>query len=321
MVLKSTEPHRSSHRLKRARPQRTNSHQGPHGHDGRLASQGRHLRALQFGIPCAFTLLFFVAPVILLFRLAFNKPEQNVATFQPSLSFDSFSEFFHLAIYYNGLITSLRDAVLTTAIALILGFPIAYILAHTKHPWANTFVTILVLASMQLGIVVRTYGLTVLFGANGLINQAVHKFDPAYTLQLTNNEFGVVTGLVEFTLPFMVLSLVGVIQGIDPSLEQAARALGANRWVVIRRITLPLSMPGILSGSVLVFSISISSYVIPSMLGGGHVPSLPLQIYDLVFSTDIWELGAALSLILFFVCLVILVLYYVHAERSRKGFD
>src|SRR5262249_55097589 len=150
-----------------------------------------------------------------------------------------------------------------------LGYPLAYVIAKTEHAGRNTLLMILVLASMQLDLVIRMYGLMVLLGDNGLVNQILLKAGlVSAPVHLMYNVLGVVIGLVQVTLPFMVLSLIGIIRAIHPSFEEAARSLGATRWAAFWRVTLPLSMPGLLAGTLLVFALSISSFAVPALMGG-----------------------------------------------------
>ena len=151
---------------------------------------------------------------------------------------------------------------------MVLGYPLAYLIAKTRNVAGNTLLMILVLAAMQLDMVIRLYGMMVLLGDRGLINGALVDSGLIESpLPLMYNTLGVIIGMVQFTLPFMVLSLIGVIRSIDPSLEEAARSIGATRRQAFLRIVLPLSMPGMLAGSLIVFALSISSFVVPATHG------------------------------------------------------
>jgi putative spermidine/putrescine transport system permease protein len=133
------------------------------------------------------------------------------------------------------------------------------------------------------------------------------------------NFTGVVIGLVQFTLPLMVLSLIGVIRSINPSLEEAARSLGATRRAAFWRIIVPLSMPGILAGSLLVFAISISSYVVPALMGGWKVIVMPIHIYQQIAELGKWQFGAAIAVVLFATSLVAVVVYQRYAAVTAGG--
>jgi putative spermidine/putrescine transport system permease protein len=122
-------------------------------------------------------------------------------------------------------------------------------------------------------------------------------------------------------LPFMILSLVGIIRSIDPSIEEAARSLGASRWRTFFSITVPLSLPGILAGFILVFALAISSYVVPVLMGGWKVVVMPMHIYQQIAEMGGWQFGAAIAVILFIVSLIAVYLYNRLMSRYVGGMD
>ena len=267
-----------------------------------------------------FFLLFFVFPVLSMLALSFNKAIPGVIDFQFDLTLANFERFFKRALFYEAAIRSIGLATLVATITLVIGYPLAYLIAKTEHPGRNTFLMILVLTAMQLDMVIRLYGLMVLMGDNGLINAALLHWGVIETpFPLMYNFFGVVVGLVQFGLPFMVLSLIGIVRSIDPFLEEAARSLGANRWTAFWRITFPLSMPGILAGSLLVFAISMSSYVIPALMGGWKVMVLPIHIFQQNSELGNWQFGAAVSVILFLSSMLAVLVYQRYAVKTAGG--
>jgi putative spermidine/putrescine transport system permease protein len=218
------------------------------------------------------------------------------------------------------ILRSVWIGALVAAACLVLGYPLAFIIARAIRPSTATLLTLLVLVSMQLDMVIRLYGLMVLMGDNGIVNQALIKMnlisDP---LPLMYNPFGVVVGLVQVTLPFMVLSLIGAIKAINPSLEEAARSLGASRWRAMRQVTLPLSLPGIYAGTLLVFALAISSYVVPALMGGWKVVTLPIHIYQQIAEVGRWQFGAAIGAVLFVTSLLALAVYVIALKRQAGG--
>ena len=205
-------------------------------------------------------------------------------------------------------------------VTLIVAYPMAFVIAKTQNPGRNTFLLILVLASMQLDMVIRLYGMMVILGDNGLINQLLQGMDLTDgPVALMYNFLGVVFGLVQFSMPFMILTLVGVIKGIPPSLEEAARSLGASRRRAFLRVTLPASMPGILSGSLLVFALSISSYIVPALMGGFRVGVLPIHIYQQVAESARFQFGATIAVILFLISATAVVIYQKLGNRQFRG--
>ena len=280
-------------------------------------------RAIWLVLPAfVFFLLFFVVPVTSLFLISLNKSVAGVVDLEWTLTLANFDRFFSRSLYYEAALRSIGLASLVALVTLVLGYPLAYVIAKTEHPARNTVLMILVLTAMQLDMVIRLYGLMVLMGDNGLVNAALLRWEAiAEPLPLMYNSLGVVVGLVQFTLPFFVLSLIGIIRNIHPSLEEAARSLGATRWVAFWRIVFPLSMPGILAGSLLVFAISISSYIVPALMGGWRVMVTPLQIYQQMLEMGKFQFGATMAVVLFLASLVVVFVYQRYAVRRAGGIE
>jgi putative spermidine/putrescine transport system permease protein len=272
-------------------------------------------------VPAALTfLVFFVIPVASLFGLSFNKSVAGVISYSSTLTLDNFVRIFTRATYYEAILRSIWISAIVSAIALLFGYPLAYVIAKTTNPGRNTLLMILVLSAMQLDMVIRMFGLMVLFGDNGLINGfLLYSGLISRPLPLMYNTFGVVVGLMQITLPFMVLSLIGIIKAIHPSLEEAARSLGASRGQAFLSIVLPLSMPGILAGTLLVFALSISSYVVPALMGGWKVIVLPIHIYQQIAEVGRWQFGAAIAVILFITSIIAVAIYHQAAVRTSGG--
>ena len=268
----------------------------------------------------AIFVVFFVIPVFLLFAIAFNPSRVGFIKLQPVLSLENFARFFSEALYYKAMIRSVALGLGVGMIVLLLGYPLAYVIAKTQDPGRNTLLMILVLVSMQLDVVIRVYGLMITLGDTGLVNSFLEHYGLISSpLPLMYNTFGVVVGLVQFALPFMILSLVGIIRSIDPVLEEAARSLGASRWRAFFSITFPLSLPGVLAGFVLVFALAISSYVVPVLMGGWKVVVLPMHIYQQIAEMGYWQFGSAVAVILFGVSLIAVYIYNRLVSRYVGG--
>lgn len=272
-------------------------------------------------LPAAvFFVVFFLVPTASLFALAFNKPATGVIDLTATLSIDNFVRIFTRPIYYEAIFRSIGIASLVCLVGLLLGYPLAYVIAKTSSPGRNALLMVLVLSSMQLDMVIRLYGLMVLLGDNGLINASLLNLGLIKApLPLMYNVFGVVVGLVQITLPFMVLSLIGSIMSIHPSLEEAARSLGASRARAFFSVILPMSMPGILAGILIVFSLAMSSYVVPALMGGWKVLVMPIHVYQQVAETGRWQFGAAIAVVLFVSGLLAIALYHLAAMRAVGG--
>ena len=269
----------------------------------------------------ALFVIFFAVPLFLLFAIAFNRSQRGVVTFQPSsFTLANFARFFNDSLFFGALFNSLILAISVATLCLLLGYPLAYLIAKSRNPQRTTLYTTMVLISMQLDPVIRAYGLMVLLGDNGLINgtliQAGWILAP---LPLMYNWFGTIVGLVQNCLPFMVLALIGIIRSINPSVEEAARSLGASRWQTFFRVAFPLTLPGVLSGFLLVFSLSISSYIVPVLMGGWKILVLPLHIYQQILERANFQFGASIALILFIISTLAVTVYHRITQRTIGG--
>ena len=265
-------------------------------------------------------LIFFIIPVVSLFVLAFDKPVTGMLALQGEWTLKSFLRIYNRSLYFDAAVTSVSLAALASLITLIIGYPLAYLIAKTEHVGRNTFLMILVLCAMQLDMVIRLFGLMVLMGDNGLINGALMYFNIIdKPLGLMYNKLGVLIGLVQFSLPFMILSLIGIIRGISPAVVEASRSLGATPNQTFWKIILPLSMPGILAGTLLVFAISISSYIVPALMGGWKVMVMPLHVYQQIAEMGKWQFGSAIAVVLFCTSLISVIVYQRVAIRIGGG--
>lgn len=261
-------------------------------------------------------LFFFVAPYTNMLITSFRPPIRGVI------------EGFTVANYVKGLTDGYYTGVLlftlvlgaiTTISTLVLGYPLAYHLAQRETKY-KAALFIMVLSPLLTDVVIRCYGWMLLLGDRGLINNALVDMGLIQNpLPLMYNVGGVYVGLVHVYLPFMVLSLIGSIQSIDPDLREAARSLGASRVKSFLKITLPLSLPGIASGCILVFLLSVSSYVIPILLGGNKVMITPVLVIQTMLEALNWPFGAALAFILFSCAVIIVTLLFIALDKLTKG--
>ena len=221
-------------------------------------------------------------------------------------------DFFYLELMAD----TLRLAVSITLLCLLIAYPVAFHLARTTSRWKGVLYA-LVLSPLLVGVVIRSFGWIILLANNGIINQTLKSWGAA-PLALMYNEFGVVLALVHVFLPFMILPLMGAIQGIDPRLEEAARSLGAGRARVFLRVIFPLSMPGVQSGCILVFILSCGAYVTPALLGAGRVHTMTTEVITLL-DQFLWPFGAALALLLSAVGLAAVAIYARLSGRMMRG--
>lgn len=212
--------------------------------------------------------------------------------------------------HFEVIWTTIRIGLWTTAIALLIGYPLAHLMARVHGRTAHALLLMAVLAPMLTGIVVRTFAWMTLLSDRGVINQTLQGLGlTSSPVPLMYNEFGIIVGLVHIYLPFMVLTLTGVIGRIDERLEQAAQNLGAHPFRAFLEVTLPLSLPGILAGSLLVFALAISAYVTPILMGGFQIMTLPILIYQQISSNFNVSFAAALGMVLLAISLVLIIAY------------
>ena len=228
--------------------------------------------------------------------------------------------------YYTKLVTdsyyleiigrTLALGLTVTLSTLVIGYPLAFFLARTRSRSRN-WLTILVVFPLLLNLVVRTFGWIALLAQNGLVNQALQALGVVQEpVKLLFNFAGLLIGLTHIFLPFMVLVLIGPIQNIPRDVEDAARVLGASWGSAFLRVTLPLSAPGILSGSILVFVLTISALVTPRLLGGPTYQVMSTLIYDEFLQRLNWPAGSAEALLLTVMVLALVFLSGVLARRT-----
>jgi ABC-type spermidine/putrescine transport system permease subunit I len=208
----------------------------------------------------------------------------------------AFRELVTVPLYRDVLLRTLRISVTVTLACLLLGYPVAYTLA-TAPRWLSGPLLVLVVVPFWISVLARSFTWLVLLQRNGVVNQLLQVAGLAREpLSLVYNELGVHVGMIHILLPYMILSLYGVMRGIDPSLLRAAANLGATEWQAFRRVSFPLSLPGVAAGSVLLFVLGLGFFITPALLGGGKVTLVAVLIEANVREALNWPLVAALSL-------------------------
>ena len=209
-----------------------------------------------------------------------------------------------------------KVAAITTLVTLLLAFPVTLYMRQIS-PRGRTVVAFILLSPLLTCVVVRTLGWVILLGERGVINAGLASMGLP-RLALIYNEFGVIVGLTHVFFGYMALSLMTSVLKVDENLLLAASNLGANRWVILREIIIPLSLPGMLSGSILVFTLSASTYATPVLLGGSSTKLIAAEIYDAAINYLEWSEAAALSFVLFVgIALVVWIATRV-AEHGRR---
>jgi putative spermidine/putrescine transport system permease protein len=266
-------------------------------------------------------LALFILPSALLFALFFFLPIGLMALMSvltgnpvvaPKVAFTTrhYARMIDDPFYLEVIWTTIRIGLVTTLVALAIGYPLAHWMARIKSRTGHALLLMAVLAPMLTGIVVRTFAWMTLLSDKGVVNQTLMSLGViGQPLKLMYTETGIVVGLVHIYVPFMVLTLTGVIGRIDERLEQAAENLGASPLRAFLEVTLPLSLPGILAGSLLVFALAISAYVTPILLGGFQIMTLPILIYQQISANFNVGFAAALGIVLLMLSLGLVVAY------------
>lgn len=255
----------------------------------------RRKQALLLALPTVLTLFFFflVPMVYILIRTLMTNGVSD------------FTSFFTDPFYLDILWTTLRVSLISTAASLLLGYPVAYFMARTRSRMKKVMM-IIILFPFLVSAVVRSYGWMVILGTNGLLNQLLLALGLiAKPLKILNTETAVIIGMIHLLIPYMILSLVGVLQSIDPNVEYAAYSLGATPAQTFSKVVLPLSLPGILSGCVLVFTMSMTSYVTPKLLGGSKFRMMATMVVQEINVNFDWSAASAVSYILLAVILLV----------------
>ena len=265
----------------------------------------------------ALMLVGFVLPMAWLIRLSLDRSEEG-GVLVPDLTAANYTHFARDSFYLAILLRTLILGVVVALITLICAYPIALFLFRTRSRWRGAL-AVLTISPMLVSSVVRTFGWMAILGDRGLINQVLQALGIiSHPLALMNNMLGVVIGLVQIEMPVMILALMAGLSRLDPTLEEAAQTLGAKPWRSFLRVTLPLSAPGIVLGCLITFVQVISSFITPTLLGGGRVYVMATTIYEEALETLNWPLAAAISIILIVVFALCAVAYERFSRRAAQ---
>jgi putative spermidine/putrescine transport system permease protein len=261
----------------------------------------------------AFFLLFFAAPLAVLVLVSLSNGlalDQFSAAHYAKFLGDTFS----LGILLDTLVLGVK----ATAVCLLFGLPLAWVCVHAS-PRLRALLLFLVILPILTSVVVRTFAWIVILGQQGILNKAFLALGLIdRPLRLLFSEVGVVMVLAQVQMPLMVLPLITTLQRIDPNLADASRALGAGHWRTFRRVILPLWLPGLVAGSILVFAACTTAFVTQTLIGGARLVYMPLYIYQQAAGANNWPFAAAMSVVL--MISVLLVVYLLNlAGRTRAA--
>ena len=268
--------------------------------------------------------LLMLLPAVLVLAVLFAYPLLGIVTrsvYKGGYTLDMYRQIFRVPVYLQVLLATFKVSALVTIVCFALGYPLAYMLA-TRRPRTAQLLMIIVVLPFFTSIIVRTYAWMVLLGRNGIVNQYLMAFGLTdKPLLLLYNQGGVLIGMSYVLLPYMVLTVYSVMRSIDPRLVRAAHSLGASRLQAFRRVFLPLSLPGIAGGTLLVFILSLGFFITPALMGGPGDMMIAMLIEREVEITLNWSFASALAVILLALTLVGFTGYnrIVRLERIFEG--
>jgi putative spermidine/putrescine transport system permease protein len=263
--------------------------------------------------------LAYVAPALILIVLFFVTPVTGLmlrSLTEPQFGLQNYAELIGSGTYVRIFANTFLVAGVVTLLSVVIGYPVAWALAVMPERWSRLVFAIIIL-SMWTNLLARTYAWMVLLQRTGVINKTLKALGLIeQPLALVNNLVGVTIGMTYIMLPFVILPLVGVIRSIDPATLRAGALCGANSWQCFTRILLPLSLPGIAAGALMVFVMALGYYVTPALLGGTANMMLAEMVAQFVQSLVNWGMGGAAAFVLL---VVTLILYSVQLRFFGAG--
>jgi len=267
----------------------------------------------QLALPLTlFFVVFFMAPLVLLLIISFyNEPQME------NLGLGQYAHFFGDTLNISVLWDTLLLGVKATVVCLVFGYPLAWFCARAKARLQAVLLFIVILPIMT-SVVVRTFAWVVILGREGIVNKTILALGLAEEpLRLLFSEVGVVIVLAQVQMPLMVLPLLTTLQRIDPNLSDASAALGAGHWRTFRKVVLPLSMPGMIAGCILVYAACVTAFVTQTLIGGVRLLYMPLFIFQQAMDLQNWPFAAAISVVFMISVLLIVGLMVMMARASR----
>jgi putrescine transport system permease protein len=291
-----------------------------------LARLGLSGRALVVAVPLAWLLVFFLVPFLVVAKISLSEPviaqppyaallDWEGARLTVLLNFENYTFLLGDALYVNAYLFSIRVAFVSAAMALLIGYPIAYYIARSPEP-RRTLLLTLVILPFWTSFLLRVYAWQGFLRSNGVINNVLlwtGAIDEP--IQMLNTDFAVYLGIVYTYLPFMILPLYANLVRLEESLLEASADLGARPLATFWHVTLPLSIPGIVAGFLLVFVPAIGEFVIPELLGGPDTLMIGRVLWDEFFLNRDWPIASAVAIVMLLVLVGPLVI--LRSLRAR----
>ncbi len=270
---------------------------------------------LRYGAPLAgFFVLFFITPLLLLLFVSLHQDSAMTG-----FGLDQYREVLTGGFALPILADTLWLGVQVTALCLVLGYALAWAFVRSA-PRMQTVLIMIIVLPLLTSVVVRTFAWIVILGRQGIVNEILLGLGWIETpLRLLYSREGLVWALANVQLPLMTLPLITTLQRLDHNLEDASAALGANAWRTFRKVTLPLSLPGVVAGSLLTFAATITAFITQSLIGGGQMLFMPMYIYQQASTLQNWPYAAAVSLV-FLVAVMACVTLFNYLGRLSRGY-
>lgn len=290
---------------------------------------GHHGRRLVIALPYLWLLVFFLLPFIIVFKISFSEAILARPPYAPlweylqdgyiqiQLHLNNYSRLWQDPLYLVAYLNSLKIAAVSTVICLLIGYPMAYGIARTRGS-LRTLLLMLIILPFWTSFLIRVYAWIGILKSNGLLNNfllAIGIIDEP--LVLLHTDFAVYVGIVYSYLPFMVLPLYATLVRMDHSLLEAAADLGCRPWKAFLTVTLPLSLPGIIAGSMLVFIPAVGEFVIPDLLGGPDTLMIGKVLWTEFFANRDWPAAAAVAVVMLVLLVVPLALFQRYQGKDE----
>ncbi|OUD11008.1 putrescine/spermidine ABC transporter permease [Marivivens niveibacter] len=292
-------------------------------------------RFILIAIPFSWLLLFFLVPFIVVLKLSLSDPAIAIPPYTPTLDpssgwagiksffgqldFDNFTFLTLDPLYYTAYLSSLKIAVISTMLTLLVAFPMAYGMARAPEQWRPTLM-MLVILPFWTSFLIRVYAWVGILGKEGFLNMVlmwIGIIDEPLTILNTN--IAVYIGIVYTYLPFMILPIYSTLEKLDMSLIEAAEDLGSTRAQAFWLITAPLSLPGVIAGCFLVFIPALGEFVIPSLLGGSDTLMIGKVLWDEFFANRDWPLASAVAVVLLMILIVPIILFQRNQQKQMEA--
>ena len=278
----------------------------------------RSTAAMLIGPATIFVTIGLLVPIVILFRYSLNQFVPGKMMVE-AWTIENYVLFVTDPYYTAAFYRTLRVAVIVTALCLLLAFPLAYKLARTQSRYKNLMIMLLVLP-LFVGNAVRAAGWMTLLGNRGFLNVTLQWIGiTSEPITFMYTEFAVIVGILAVNLPYVVLTLQSVLEGIDRSVEDAAFSLGAGPFTMVRRVLLPLALPGFAAGAIFCFILTMNAYATPVLLGGPQFVMMGPLVYVQFAAKSNWPFGAAVSFILMTATLVLTAAANLMVQRRYRN--